>query len=221
VRAATLGRVEDIATTIGDKMNQTRDTLLETVRQNPIPAALTGAGLVWLLMSRSKSASNAMSRARSAAGNTAAHWTEATSRRAHDASDAVGHVLDGASESASQLVHRAADTAQHWVSGAEDAASNVALETRRELDRAQRGLQSTYRANPLPLAAAALAIGAVAGLALPRTEREDELLGEARDNVLRKAGDAAHDAAASVSHLAERALDGVKQAAPSVGDGHA
>ena len=59
VRAATLGRVEDLATTIGDSMNTTRETIVETVRNNPIPAALAGFGIAWLLMSRSSAAKRA------------------------------------------------------------------------------------------------------------------------------------------------------------------
>ncbi len=58
VRAATLGKVEDLATDVGDKMNETKDTLIETIRNNPLPAAVMGAGLVWLLMSRSRDASD-------------------------------------------------------------------------------------------------------------------------------------------------------------------
>ena len=56
VRAATLGRAEDIATQAGDLMNTAKDTLIDTVKQNPIPAALAGIGIAWLLMNRSSSA---------------------------------------------------------------------------------------------------------------------------------------------------------------------
>jgi hypothetical protein len=97
----------------------------------------------------------------------------------------------------------------------------VVDDARRGVQRAERGLQSTYRENPLALGAAALALGAVAGFALPRTNREDELLGGARDGVLRKAGDAAHRAAVSVSHLAESALDSLKQGETASGGANA
>ena len=55
-RAATLGKLEDLATEAGDAMTTARDTFVDTVRQNPIPAALAGIGIVWLLMNRSRSA---------------------------------------------------------------------------------------------------------------------------------------------------------------------
>ena len=34
-------------------MNDTRESLVETIRQNPIPAAFAGIGIAWLLMNRS------------------------------------------------------------------------------------------------------------------------------------------------------------------------
>ena len=48
-------------------------------------------------------------------------------------------------------------------------------------------------------------------LTLPRTKPEDALLGETRDRILRRAGDAAHEAATSVSQLAERTLDSARR----------
>ena len=212
VRAATLGKVENLATHIGDTMNETRDSLVNTVRQNPIPAAMVGAGVLWLLMSRSKTAASAMTRARSAAGTAAHQLTDSTSHKLHDASDAVGSALHGAGETASQLAHRASDTAQHWASDAREATSGALHGAQEGIESAGRSLQTTFRDNPLALGAGALILGAVVGAALPRTAREDELLGEARDHLLEKAGDAAHQARASVSLLAEKTLDGAKQA---------
>ena len=37
-RAATFGKLEDFATQAGDAMNSSKDTLVDTVRQNPIPS---------------------------------------------------------------------------------------------------------------------------------------------------------------------------------------
>ena len=56
IRVATLGRVEDLATKTGDIMNDSRDTLVMTIRSNPIPAALAGIGIAWLFLNRSSSA---------------------------------------------------------------------------------------------------------------------------------------------------------------------
>jgi hypothetical protein len=62
VKAATTERVREMAGTAGDTaqevMNQTRDTaggIVQSVQQNPVPAALIGLGAAWLLMNRSGS----------------------------------------------------------------------------------------------------------------------------------------------------------------------
>ena len=57
----------------------------------------------------------------------------------------------------------------------------------------------------MAIGAAAVAIGTMVGCALPNTDAEDGLMGETRDNVMSRAGDAFHDAAESVSNLIEKA----------------
>ena len=52
VRDATIGKVEQMARTVSDTTEDTRYGIVETIKQNPIPAALTGIGLAWLLMNR-------------------------------------------------------------------------------------------------------------------------------------------------------------------------
>ena len=52
VREATIGRVEDMWQSAGDNVEYARQSMFETVRSNPIPAAMVGIGLGWLLMNR-------------------------------------------------------------------------------------------------------------------------------------------------------------------------
>jgi hypothetical protein len=51
--------------------------------------------------------------------------------------------------------------------------------------KAQNQMQRMLRENPLMIGAAAIVVGAAVGMALPETERENELVGEARDSVVR------------------------------------
>lgn len=57
VREATIGKAEDMVRHAGDTLNEARYGLMETIRQNPIPAALVGIGLGWLFMNRQSGAS--------------------------------------------------------------------------------------------------------------------------------------------------------------------
>lgn len=50
VREATVGKVEDMANTVSRSAQNWRANVMETVRENPIPAAMVGLGLGWLIM---------------------------------------------------------------------------------------------------------------------------------------------------------------------------
>jgi len=243
LRAATLGRVEDLATNIGDKMNETRDTLVDTVRNNPVPAAIMGVGLVWLLMNRSKSSKasgesdlnggsnggsnggrqvvgqlkQAVSGAGSAVSGMGHQISDATGKAFDQASDAAGSALHGVSDAAMGLAHGASNAASHLAEQASGAAVSVARGAQQGAKRVEAGFQNQLHENPLAIGAAALAIGAVVGFSLPRTQREDQLMGDTRDRLLHQAGDAAHGAATSVSQAAEKALEAVKDSAQSSG----
>jgi hypothetical protein len=64
---------------------------------------------------------------------------------------------------------------------------------------------------PLAVGVAALAIGLLAGVALPATRREDRLLGDARDDLLDSAREAGRDALEKGKEVAWSAVERVKE----------
>src|SRR6476660_1165345 len=56
VRDATVGRVQDMASNITDTARDTGSTLMDTIRENPLPAALVGIGVGWLFLSARRQA---------------------------------------------------------------------------------------------------------------------------------------------------------------------
>lgn len=273
VREATIGRVENLATQAGDVMNNTRDTLVETIRQNPVPAALAGVGLAWLLMSRSSShrrkltdldrnappngrgdgashregadadrssghaSSDAANRAPDAihrVENALGHAGASVAGAARNATTAVGDVVGGgmdaashltkkasdvtlhfahdASEMSGRIVHGAADSVNHLTHKAHDAAGSMAHYAQDQAGRAERTFLATLDSSPLALAAVAAAVGAAVGYSLPRTPKEDQLMGQTRDRLLHGAQDMAHDAVQSLTNLAHEAGEGTKAA---------
>jgi hypothetical protein len=66
---------------------------------------------------------------------------------------------------------------------AKERASQIGSSARQQLERARGGWDSMLNEHPLALGAIGLAIGAMA----PRTEKEDQLMGQARDDLLDKA----------------------------------
>src|SRR5215212_3410617 len=62
VREATVGRAEDIVSNAGQTAKGFSYDMLETIKQNPLPAALAAVGLGWLFMKNSNNSSQDRSR---------------------------------------------------------------------------------------------------------------------------------------------------------------
>jgi hypothetical protein len=72
-------------------------------------------------------------------------------------------------------------------------------------------LRQTIHENPVAAGAVALAIGAVVGFSLPRTQAEDSFMGAARDQFVRQTGEAAASAAEAIVHATERTAERAKK----------
>ncbi|MDQ3701734.1 MAG: DUF3618 domain-containing protein [Chloroflexota bacterium] len=59
LRAATIGKVEDMARNAGDTASGWRHTLMETIKAHPVPSAVAGLSLGWLYLNRSSGSSGA------------------------------------------------------------------------------------------------------------------------------------------------------------------
>src|SRR4051812_33270301 len=53
-REATVGKVENMARNARESAKASGRSVAQTVKDNPIPAAMVGLGLTWLIMNRSK-----------------------------------------------------------------------------------------------------------------------------------------------------------------------
>ena len=168
---------------------------MEIIRQNPIPAALTGIGLGWMLMSaRRQGAEQARLRSYPPAydatydyppryeqlGSSGASPGQALGR----ARDSVGETASQAQERASQVAGQAQDKVGQVADRAQDRAGRLGEQPRYQARRASSGFQRMLRENSLTVGALAAGRGAGVGLAIPETTKEHEVMGEARDNLV-------------------------------------
>jgi hypothetical protein len=165
--------------------------IMDRVKNNPVPAALAGIGLGWLAFSGAERNDRWDSDRGWARGYDGADQGEAGSSTMADVKETLTDAASDVTESAREVTTRAQEYAR-------DATARARYTGR----RAQTELDRMTRENPLAVGAGALLLGAAIGLAIPETERENELLGEARDNMIEKAQDMANTAAARAQDAA-------------------
>src|SRR5690606_1933366 len=91
-------------------------------------------------------------------------------------------------------------------------ARSAADMARTRTQQGRRRVEDAFQENPLAVGAVTVALGVVAGLAAPRTDREVRLMGDARERVADRARDVVDDAKERVQGAAGRVVDEAKRA---------
>jgi ElaB/YqjD/DUF883 family membrane-anchored ribosome-binding protein len=199
VREATVGKVEQMATSAGEMVSdagttarQTGEGLIETIKRNPVPAAMAGIGLGWLWMNRDKGHMT-WSPARdgrgryisgySGSGYTGQYGEQSVGDRIGEAGEELGRK---ASSVASSVGDTASDVAEKARTTAGQVPDQVGMVGQQVGDTAQRLMDE----NPLAVGAIALAVGTAVGLALPATRTEQKVMGNAGSKLIDQAGTA-------------------------------
>jgi ElaB/YqjD/DUF883 family membrane-anchored ribosome-binding protein len=172
------------------KEDDRQSGFMDRVRSNPIPAALAGVGLGWLAFSQTGDRRSVLT---GDDEDETFNYGYRPSRQ--PASESLTGDVSEAASRISEKVGRIGSRAEEYV---EDTAQSV----RRSGRRTTSQLQRMVRDNPLVVGAGALILGAAVGLAIPETERENELMGDARDTVVERAQEMARNAASEVKNAA-------------------
>jgi hypothetical protein len=102
---------------------------------------------------------------------------------AESAKEKLGDAADWTRDKASDLGHQVAEKA-----------ADLGQQATRQARRARLGFWQAMEEKPLVVGAAVLALGLFIGLAIPSTDPEDELMGDARDRLLDNVKEAGHQA---------------------------
>jgi ElaB/YqjD/DUF883 family membrane-anchored ribosome-binding protein len=221
IRDATIGKVENMAQQTADMVSDAQRSLMESIRENPIPVVMVGLGLGWMILNAStrtkrmgassqydnfqrRGGARSMYDEQQGDGWSSMYYDDQQGR---DFDQQQSGTLDRAKNKASDVVDTVKQKASHLADETQQKASEmgerVADQTRVQTRRVERAFQD----NPLVIGAAALALGLAAGLAIPSTETEDELVGETRDELVDKVKDVAEDTKSKVQQVAERVMD--------------
>ena len=214
------------------------DELNEAIRQNPVPAALIGAGLLWMFMGGAKNTvlggasrslfrglaegaqqtGAAASRGAREVGARVADGASAIAETAGEAgsqaADAVRNAAGAWSDAASQTASQATQMAQT----AYDAAGNMIGPSDHSMSRqrpaAYQGLQQTlaemFDKQPLLLGAVGIAVGAGIAASLPASNVENRLMGDTADSLKDKAQELWDETARRAESMAAKGLEEAK-----------
>ena len=213
VREATVGRVEETAKGISDMV-------METIRRNPIPSALAGAGLFMLWKNRAQDGGNghAMDR-RSYYGATSPYGEQGYVGQGQYVGEGayggqsqyggqgqegmgqkVGETARGAVGQVGQTVGQVGENVGQTVGQVGENVGQTASQIGDQLDR-------FMQSNPLAVGAIAIGAGALAGSLLPATPQEREMLGDAS----RQVGSAVRDTVGQATSKAQETMDKAEQ----------
>ena len=243
VKSATTEKVRHMAESASETAqdlyrNTGAEGVIEEVRQNPYPALMIGAGVAWMIMDRSRNRGNGdaygyeNSRWRRSSGSQYGAYGSSSrygTRSAYGSNygSEYGSGYSGGSNYGTGSNYASGGTGygasfgENEESGgltdrARETMNQARYATQRTTRRAQNQLQRLLNNNPLLVGAAAMVIGAAIGAALPETERENEWMGDARDSVIDRAQEMAHNAVGTVQEVAS---DAAKEAVSKVVSG--
>ena len=206
------------------------------VRDNPLPLALIGTGLAWLMLGQGAAANAASptSRASDNAGYAASNGTE-TGSLADRASEVAGSVKSAVGSSAravGDMVSDAAGAAGSMADGTAQRVRDNLSEGKRWVDdvaggatsgardltaKARQSATELFESEPLVVAALGLAVGTAIGAMLPRTTLEDQNLGAYSDKIRDTAQDLMEKGVEGAKEVAAEAYQTVKEEADRQG----
>lgn len=251
LRSAASRRVDELGHTVQNQVTTMGTTIRDTIKQNPLPAAMVGIGLTWLYFSRGGNGNGQRASDRRSADNyTQRYYDDARygygytgpreqesgiAQAARQAQARAGELTDdvraraeemaqGTKETVENVAQGAKETVENVAQGAKETVENVAGQAQlraQELsqqaqwrtEQARSSIVQTYNQSPLVLGAAAFAVGAAIGMALPGTASEDKLMGDARDKLVSQAQNVAQDAVQRVQQVAQQTVEVAKETA--------
>lgn len=204
----------------GDTARSAGTSLIGTIRQNPIPAALAGLGLGWLIMKSRQSSGSSQNTFYSSNSGYDYRYNPGSSSNSGSSNGGLSQVQNTVGDAASRVQDRAGqmtdqvqDKAGQLAGQVSSTASDLGEQAQGAAQQVSGTFSQTLQENPLVLAAGVFAAGLAAGMAIPETERENQLMGSARETLGQKAQQAVQDTAQKVQTVAHEAAGAAKQEA--------
>jgi ElaB/YqjD/DUF883 family membrane-anchored ribosome-binding protein len=185
-KSAIKGAAQGAVSNVGEQARRTGSRLVEVIRENPLPVIAVGAGVTWLLTQRSRSDISGDRMARYAYTGPERRqgegWQSGTGVRGR-----VGHAVSDVKDSVSEAAGGVAERASELKERAGERMSDISGQARWQTQRLKTNLEHAAEENPLAVGIGAAVVGLALGLLLPGTQRENEIMGPARDQLVDRA----------------------------------
>lgn len=209
-----------------DTAREAGSSIADTIKNNPVPAALTGAGIVglgWLVASGS-SGSSSRSRTSGRQSLDEGPYYYGSSGRSYptyyegrefegseyyEGSSSEGSGRQRVQESAGQARERASQMGGKLQGRASEAGDQAQYQAQ----RAKSGFQQTLQENPLALGALAVGLGAAVAFLVPGTSKENQTMGETRDNLVERGKQSARETRERAQRVLEEGRRSAEQEA--------
>ena len=259
---ATVERAKIMMRNVSGRATGIGQSIVDTARRNPIPLALAGLGLGWLIVDSMRATTDGgygrryepeeLEYSSSRIGEPGGEF-----ELAHGGYDAASHLQEtpeyftGASheekeegyrqrarEQAERYTGKAREAASHYRSEAQrraeearekakyygseaqrraaearEKAKHYGEEVRHRLSRSTGTLSDMLEDHPLVLGFATFAVGMALGLMVPESRREQEMMGETREELMRKTREAGAEAVERVESVVREAGRAAKEEA--------
>lgn len=206
---------DEAARMMGGTGQQVASKFAEQAKANPMPLAVMGLGLAWLMASNNRTApaerrsfatpfeGEAAYGDGGGTGHGLKEKAQALGDKAHDALAGVQEKISGARASLADSGRAAGEGLSSAFGSVRQGAGEVGRRT-------QRTFLDTLQNEPLLIAGLGLVVGAAIGAALPSTEAEDRVMGEARDRLVGKGRDLAQSGMEKAGAAAQATYGAVK-----------
>ncbi|MBC7798876.1 MAG: DUF3618 domain-containing protein [Pyrinomonadaceae bacterium] len=166
----------------------------------------------------SQAVSDAATQTYTAAGNVAGKTVETVGNVAGKAVETVGNAANKAVETVSSVATQTAEGVTNLAGQAYQKVGNVGSTAKSFAGQTQNKYTQYQDESPLAFGAVALAIGAGIGFALPQTRRENELMGESRQRIIRQTQDAIYETVENAKTTLRDMSQNVKEQAGEAGE---
>jgi gas vesicle protein len=172
-------------------------------KNNPMPIALVGIGLAWLMASgKNPPARYSYSSSGPSLGERAGEMRDKASGMASSTKSKISD----STQAVGDRIRQARDSLTSTGQSARQRVSDLSGSARHQVERARSGMDYMMREQPLALGAIGVAIGAVIAAMAPRTRKEDELMGDTRDRLLDQAKEAGKEKLEQAKQVANTAV---------------